>query len=140
MATSYLEQLYQAFGKLFVRTIEGQKPNEAGDVTLTTVVKKSGSRGQLAGYETPTVTGSAVTINQSSADSTQVTGAVAVTISNGTANTSWVKTVSLTNASATISLGSSWNWVGGEVPTVSANAVLVLSWNGTFGMANLLKA
>lgn len=133
MATSYLEQLYQAFGKLFVRTIEGQKPNEAGDVTLTTVVKKSGSRGQLAGYET---SGTATTINASSPDSNQVGSNV--TVANGSAGTAWTKVVRLT-AAVTVTLGSAWQWVGGEVPVTSAGGVIVLCWCGDGGVANFVS-
>lgn len=133
MATSYLEQLYQAFGKLFVRTIEGQKPNEAGDVTLTTVVKKSGSRGQLAGYET---SGTATTINASSPDSNQ-TGSN-ITVSNGTADTSWTKIVRVT-AAVTVTLGSSWVWQGGSAPTIAAGGVLVCCWCGSGGIVSFVS-
>ena len=34
MANSYLEKLYKSFGKLFVRTINGKKPDEAGNVSV----------------------------------------------------------------------------------------------------------
>ena len=114
------------------------KKSEIPEVDTSDLVLKDGNRGQLAGYETPNVTASAVTITQDSADSTQVTGAVAVTVATGTEGTSWTKTVSLVNASATITLGDSWVWSGGEVPTVSENAVLVLHWCNDIGVANLL--
>ena len=38
MAKSYLDKLYESFGKLFVRTINGQKPDEAGGVSIDTGV------------------------------------------------------------------------------------------------------
>ena len=69
----------------------------------------------------------------------QLTGAVKVTVSNSTASIAWTKVVDITNASATIALGSKWKWVGGATPTVSANCTLVLHWNKTFGIASLLK-
>ena len=128
----------------YVKTVNGKAPTNGNveipvpEVDTSELVLKDGNRGQLAGYETPNVTASAVTITQDSADSTQVTGAVAVTVATGTEGTSWTKTVSLVNASATITLGDSWVWSGGEVPTVSENAVLVLHWCNDIGVANLL--
>ncbi len=107
------------------------------NTTLGQKVNMSGSRGSLAGYETLTSSGAAVTISQDSPDDTAVTGAVAITVSNGSAGTTWTKSVGITNAGATISLGGSWHWSGGEAPTVKANSVLVLKWYGTFGFAAL---
>lgn len=101
-------------------------------------VSKSGSRGTLGGYSVPSVTSNAVTIAGESADDIQVTGAVEVNVADGGANESWSKVVSITDASATITLGSNWTWAGGEVPTVEANCILVLYWNNTFGKANLI--
>lgn len=111
---------------------------DTGDTS--NLVNKTGSRGSLAGYETPVVTSNAVTIDQSSNDVTQVTGAVVVTVSNGSSKTAWTKLVGLTNASATISLGTNWRWAGGEVPTVFVNSVLVLHWCSSFGIANLIAS
>lgn len=114
---------------------------QSGYASITALngkISTSGDRGSLAGYETLTSTASAVTITDGSPDDQAVTGAVAVTVSNGTAGKVWTKTVGITNESATISLGSSWYWVGGKVPTVAANSVLVLKWYGTFGVANLV--
>ena len=107
---------------------------------VATNVVKSGSRGTLAGYNTPVSTASAVTISQTSNDDTIVTGAVAITVSNGSASTAWVKNVAIQNASATITLNSSWKWVGGSAPTITANSVLVLCWMGSFGLANLVSS
>ena len=105
--------------------------NDASKIAL------SGSRGTLAGYEATNVSGSALTVNQASPDSQQLTAAAAITVSNGTANTAWVKKISIKNASATISLGSAWTWVGGSQPTVTAPSLLVLSWDNDCGMAIL---
>ena len=110
----------------------------ATQTTANSKIAKAGDRGSLAGYETLTSTASAVTISDGSPDDTAVTGAVAVKVNNGTAGKVWTKTVGVTNASATISLGSSWYWVGGKAPTVAANSILVLKWYGTFGVANLV--
>ena len=106
--------------------------------TASKAIPKSGSRGSLSGYETLTSSSSAVTISNSSKDDTAVTGAVKITVNNGSSGQVWTKTVGITNGSATISLGSSWKWAYGSTPTVSANSVLVLKWYGTFGLANLI--
>ena len=110
---------------------------KANATDLTSLIPKTNSRGALAGYETPLVQATALTINSNSRDSNLVTGAVAITVSNGAASQSWTKTVALSNASATISLGSNWKWVGGTAPSVSANCVVVLHWCNSFGIANL---
>lgn len=96
----------------------------------------SGNRGTLAGYEGLKSTSAALTVNSSTQDSCAVTGAVTITVSNGAANQAWTKTIGITNASAKVSLGSSWKWVGGSAPTISANGVLVVHWCGTFGLAS----
>lgn len=110
---------------------------KADSSALTNFIPKASSRGELAGYETPLVQATALTINGASRDSNLVTGAVAITVSNGATSQSWTKTVALSNASATISLGSNWKWVGGKAPSVSANCVVVLHWCNNFGIANL---
>lgn len=110
---------------------------KADSSALANLVPKTSSRGELAGYETPLVQATALTINGDSRDSNLVTGAVAITVSNGVTSQSWTKTVALSNASATISLGSNWKWVGGTAPSVSANCVVVLHWCNSFGIANL---
>lgn len=127
----------------YVRTVNGKAPsngNVAVDIpSIDGLVQKFGNRGSVGGYTTPNVTASAVTIDGNSSDDTQVTGAVNVTVANGSASTSWFKAVSLTSASATVTLGSSWEWAGGKVPEVSANAVLALYWINNRGLANLIK-
>lgn len=90
----------------------------------------TGSRGVLAGYET---TGTDTTISATSKDSS-VTGSN-VTVSNGSANTSWTKIVSLT-AAVTVTLGSSWKWQGGSAPTIAAGGILVCCWCGSSGIAS----
>lgn len=102
------------------------------------VIPKANARGNLAGYETPVVQSGALTISSTSRDTNCVTGAVQITVNNGSGSQAWTKTVALTNASARVSLGPSWKWVGGSAPTVSANCVLVLHWCNTFGVANLV--
>ena len=142
MATSYLDKLYESFGKLFVRTINGQKPNDAGNVTISTSdstkIPLSGSRGTLSGYNTLASSSTAITINASSNDDTVVTSAVSVTIANGSSGQTWTKTIAFQNASATVTLGGSWKWLDGSAPTIKANSILIVKWCGTFGLANLI--
>lgn len=109
----------------------------ATSATDATKIARSGSRGTLAGYENTSVTASALTVNQNSSDSQQVTSAVQITVNNGLANTAWVKKISIKNAGVTISLGSAWTWVGGSQPTVTAPSLLVLSWDNDCGLAIL---
>ena len=112
--------------------------NDNSIATTGFSIGKEGNRGNCAGFEVPVVQATALTINERSRDSNLVTGAVKITVSNGAANQSWTKTVAISNASATISLGSSWKWYGGAAPDISANCVLVLHWCSTFGLASLL--
>lgn len=119
-------------------TLNGQNiatVNQIPDVS--TKINVSGSRGTLAGYETTSVGATALTVNQGSPDSQQLTAAVAITVSNGTANTAWVKKVSIKDAGVTISIGSAWSWVGGAQPTVTAPSLLILSWDNDCGIAIL---
>lgn len=123
-------------------TISITKDNVTGALGYTppngTFIPLSGSRGNMAGYNTPSSVSANVTIDGASSDDVILTSASKITISNGSSGQSWIKTVAIQNASATIALGSSWKWINGEVPTVSTNSILVLKWMGTFGMANLV--
>lgn len=124
-----------------VGELGGSPVTDSNDNSIATTgfsIGKEGNRGNCAGFEVPVVQATALTINERSRDSNLVTGAVKITVSNGAANQSWTKTVAISNASATISLGSSWKWYGGAAPDVSANCVLVLHWCSTFGLASLL--
>lgn len=119
-------------------TINGENiatVNQIPDVS--TKINISGSRGTLAGYETTSVGAAALTVNQDSPDSQQLTAAVAITVSDGTASTAWVKKVSIKDAGVTISLGSAWSWAGGSQPTVTAPSLLILSWDNDCGIAIL---
>ena len=97
----------------------------------------SGSRGNLAGYEsTQTVT--SLTVSASSRDSMVWNGTGSITVSNGSAGQAWIKVVMLQRAPSSVSLGTNWAWVGGSSPTLSANGTLVFAWNGIKGVANFL--
>lgn len=117
----------------------------SGNITINTTtatdsskIALSGSRGTLAGYETLT-SASTVTVNDASGDDIVASGAVTVAaLSSGTQ--CWTKTVLLTAASPTVTLGSGWSWVGSDTaPTFSQNGMLVLARRGDKGIANFLS-
>ena len=93
-------------------------------------IPKSGSAGTVSCYETVSTN---TTINQSSPSSIQTSSAVSV--SNGTANTCWVKVARLTASSPSVTLGSSWKWQGGSTPTLKQNCFVVCCWCGSGGIA-----
>lgn len=100
---------------------------------MSTLVPKVGDRGALAGYETAV---SAAYINSDSSDANY--SGENVTVADGAEGTAWTKTVLLTGA-VSVTLGSSWSWAGGEVPTVTANSVLVLHWCSSHGIASIVS-
>lgn len=105
----------------------------------STYIKISGSRGNVGGYENLQSQSSALTVSNTTRDGCCITGAVKITVNNGTSGQTWTKTIGITNASATVTLGSSWKWVGGSAPTIAAKGVLVVHWCGTFGIANFVS-
>lgn len=150
MATSYLEQLYQAFGKLFVRTINGQKPNEVGDVSVkidtSNLVAKTGNRGQLSGYETAQEMGGdyyeePLVINESSPDSMTSGSHLSVNIENGQKGTAWTKVCYFYEQGVDyVTLGSDWYWPNNEEPTLDEGAgLLVCCWCGVYGIVNYIS-
>lgn len=117
-----------------IPTQTSQLTNNSGYLTahqdISGKLNVTGSRGVLAGYETP---GTDTTISATSKDSS-VTGSN-VTVSNGSASTSWTKIVSLT-AAVKVTLGSSWKWQGGSAPTIASGGILVCCWCGSRGIAS----
>ena len=106
--------------------------------TAADAVKKSGNRAALADYETISSSANAITINANSADDQICTGAVTITVSDGSNGQTWQKNVTITNAGATISPGSKWKWSGGKAPELKANSLLVCKWAGVFGVLSLV--
>ena len=128
-----------------VLSVNNIKPNEDGNVTLVipsddittalgyTPIAMVGNRGSLAGYEAVSSTS---TINNSSADSNEVSSNV--TIQNGTSGTAWTKIVRLT-AAVSVTIGSKWKWINGETPTIVAGGILVCTWCGSGGIVSFLS-
>lgn len=101
-------------------------------------VNTSGNRGNLAGYEN-TLELTSLSVTQDTQDSVYYNSTSAITCNDGTAGTSWIKVVTLGQVPSSVTLGSSWAWVGGSAPTLVANGTLVFSWQNTRGLANFLS-
>ena len=101
-------------------------------------VKKSGSRGVLGGFQTANVVSSNLVINQDSSDNTRLTNASDITVENGSANTSWTKTVTIANSDTTVTLAESWVWKSDNPPTITDNCVLVCHWCNDIGIATIV--
>ena len=102
-------------------------------VNVSSGIAPTGARGSLAGYETMSA---GTTVSATSADAQT---ASSVTISDGSSGTSWTKIVGL-SANATVTLGSSWHWVDGEAPELSAAGVLVCCWASTIGICSFASS
>lgn len=119
-------------------TYLGISAKAASAKTADDAVKKSGARSALAGYESVSAGAAAVTITASSADDQVLTGAVAITVNNGTSGQTWQKNVLVKNAGATVVPGASWKWAGGKAPEMKANSLLVCKWINDTGILSLV--
>lgn len=108
-----------------VKTVNNISPDEQGNISLLS--------------ENATTSSEAITIDDNSSNNISLTTASEITVANGTVGKSWSKSVKITNSSSTITLGSSWTWVNGEVPTLNANSLLVLKWCYDYGIAGLVS-
>jgi len=124
---------FEQVNSLATRVAQEIKALKEQAANMSTLVPKVGNRGALAGYE---IAVSAASINSDSNDA-NYSGAN-VTVADGAEGTAWTKTVLLTGA-VSVTLGSSWSWAGGEVPTVTANSVLVLHWCSSHGIASIVS-
>ena len=120
------------------KTYLGISAKAASAKTADDAVKKSGARSALAGYESVSAGAAAVTITASSADDQVLTGAVAITVNNGTSGQTWQKNVLVKNAGATVVPGTSWKWAGGKAPEMKANSLLVCKWINDTGILSLV--
>ena len=120
------------------KTYLGISAKAASAKTADDAVKKSGARSALAGYESVSAGAAAVTITASSADDQVLTGAVAITVNNGTSGQTWQKNVLVKNEGATVVPGTSWKWAGGKAPEMKANSLLVCKWINDTGILSLV--
>lgn len=98
---------------------------------LNATIPKSGNRGTLAGYSS-SATGT--TVNATSGDS--LYASANVTVANGATGQTWTKVVKL--SAGTVTLGTNWTWVGGEVPELKYPCLLVCHWNQDRGIAGIV--
>lgn len=98
------------------------------------LVKKSGERGYLAGYEGVL---SSNTVKETSYDVAAADGAV--TVENGVEGHAWTKVVLLEAASPTVTFGSRWAWRDGEAPTIKQHDFLVCAWVYNRGIASIVS-
>ena len=97
----------------------------------STLIPKSGNRGALAGYSS-SATGTIV--NATSGDS--LYASANVTVANGATGQTWTKVVKM--SAGTVSLGTNWDWVGGEPPELKYPCLLVCHWNQDKGIAGIV--
>lgn len=105
--------------------------------SVANYIPKTGSRGTISSYTSSNIV-SGLTINQNTPEESQVTGGT-ITVEPGIANTSWTKLVNITDANVPISLGDSWIWSKGEIPTVSDNCILICHWCNDLGIAYIAE-
>lgn len=109
----------------------------AGEAVLGKV-NALGSRGTLAGYETPLTINKIGTVRVDKDTCDLIITSSVIEVPDGEENTSWVKLVRLTVATS-VTLGSNWAWPGGSAPTIAAGGVLVLCWCGSGGIAQFVS-
>ena len=139
-----------------VKSVNGAKPDTAGNVQIQTsvdtssLIPKTGSRGSLAGYETPAIEQDTnLMISGASSDSTffavsSILGLI--DIRNGDEGTSWTKVVRFGTDLSTreampemaVRLDTKWNWVNGKAPQISSG-LLILHWNVNSGLASMVS-
>ena len=112
--------------------------DKADTSSLTSLIPKTGARGKLAGYELYSETSDAVTITADFDDDYITSGAVTVPAISAD-GICWTKTVTLTNATPSVTLQGSWAWVGGSAPTLKQYGILVLAKRGGVGLANFVS-
>ena len=107
----------------------------------STLIPKSGNRGDLAGWETSTsVSGtSPTTISGTSPDIIKVTSNKTVKIPTGNTRECWTKIIYILASNVKVNLESMWFWVGGSTPTIEGRCVIVLHWNDSIGYASVLN-
>lgn len=98
---------------------------------VSTLIPKSGNRGALAGYSS-SATGT--TVNATSGDS--LYASTNVTVANGATGQTWTKVVKM--SAGTVTLGTNWDWVGGETPELKYPCLLVCHWNQDRGIAGIV--
>lgn len=102
---------------------------------ITGKINVSGSRGNLAGYQTPLDVTEATSITYSSRDIIRVNASnITITVANSSSSAAWVKWVFFTDGGR-MNLGNKWAWQGKEGPVISKDSLIMLIWCKTRGWA-----
>lgn len=102
-------------------------------------IPKSGNRNTLAGYEQASINAdTTVSITENSPDSIFISSATSITIADGSASNSFVKMIYIPATVTAVTATANYAWVGGSVPDLGKDAVLVVSWCNIRGLLNLL--
>ena len=106
----------------------------------STLIPKTGARGNLAGYESVKASTASTVIDVSSADAMTISGVEAgatITITATVKNVSSTKVVRVTGDDSWQIMGSgsptngvTLKWAGGTAPTIKANMLLVINYTG----------
>lgn len=101
----------------------------------------SGSRGNLAGYQTPLDVTANTSITYSSRDIIRVNASsVVITVANSSSSAAWVKYVHFAEA-GTMNLGSSWDWIGYDNGNpIAKNDLIILIWCKNHGWALVCRS
>ena len=133
--THFKTKLLEAVGKSYLG--KNEKANSAKVADMATnapnSLPKQGDAGTITTFETVVA---ATTADDNSARSMSLANGGTMSVSNGSANKSWIVVVALEGA-ATINFGSSWSW-SGSAPTLGKGLV-TLAWYGAFGVATFTK-
>lgn len=97
------------------------------------LIPGTGDAGKITTYETVVP---ATTADDNSARSMLLANGGTMSVSNGSANKSWIVVVAL-EGTATINFAGAWSW-SGSVPTL-AKGLVTLAWYGSFGVATFTK-
>lgn len=103
-------------------------------------IPKSGNRNALAGYEQASINAeTSITITETSPDTIFASSATSISISDGSTSNSFIKIVYIPSTVTSITATANYTWVGGSVPDLGKEAVLVVSWCNSRGLLNLLS-
>ena len=97
--------------KDLVTVMQEETADKADQSQLNAKINLSGSRGQLAGYET-SATLTSLSVTQATQDSIHYNSTAAITCNNGSAGTAWIKVIMHAQVPSSVNLGSSLSWVG----------------------------
>ena len=131
-----------------VKTVDDEVPDENGNVVNDARILARGYRGKLWGKQDALqflANDDVVDIHGNWYDTswhhTNGTVKQEIKVNDGYEQEAWTKIVRISsNCISTITLGSSWKWQGGSVPTIPTDGFLVCCWCGDMGIATIVFA